>query len=100
MLLVAQLAFGCQSNPAGTPEVHFIEIKEMKFQPEMLVIKPGDSVVWNNQDIVDHDITVGEGKQWTSGRIHYGNSWGKTIRQSSDYHCFLHQVMKGKIVVK
>ena len=87
------------THPAGTG-LHFVEIKDMKFQPESLSVKKGDTVMWTNHDIVTHDITEEKSKAWTSGPLAPGQSWSLAVTKSADYYCSIHLVMKGKLTVQ
>ena len=82
------------------PQVHTVEMKQMKFQPAELTVQKGDTVVWINHDMVDHDVTEEPGKAWTSSLIRPGESWSLVVSQSADYYCSIHVVMKGKLVVQ
>ncbi len=82
------------------PNVHTVEIKQMKFQPEELIVQKGDTVVWINNDIVAHDVTEESRKTWTSSLLPAGKSWSLVVTQSADYYCSIHIVMKGKLVVQ
>ena len=84
----------------AVPRVYTVEIKQMKFQPEVLKVQKGDTVVWINNDIVAHDVTEEPNKAWTSSVMPSGKSWSLVITKSADYYCSIHVVMKGKLVVK
>ncbi len=86
-------------QPAG-PKLHVVEIKDMKFQPESLSVKRGDTVMWLNHDIVTHCVTEEKTKAWTSSNIIANASWKLVIKNDADYFCAIHQVMKGKITVQ
>lgn len=83
----------------NTATFHTIEIKQMKFHPSELRINKGDTVLWINRDITDHDVTEEANKAWTSSRLSTGKSWSKVVTESADYFCSLHVVMKGKLFV-
>lgn len=85
--------------PIG-PELHVVEIKDMKFQPESLSVKRGDTVMWINHDMVTHCVTEEKTKAWTSSNIVANASWKMVIKSDADYFCAIHQVMKGKITVQ
>ena len=87
------------SSHAG-PELHVVEIKDMKFQPEEISVKKGDTIVWVNRDMVTHCVTEENTKALTSSNIAAGNSWKMVIQSGADYFCAIHQVMKGKILVE
>jgi plastocyanin len=82
------------------PELHVVEIKDMKFQPEEISVKKGDTVMWINRDMVTHCVTEENKKAWTSSNIAAGASWKMVVENSADYFCAIHQVMKGKIIVQ
>lgn len=108
--LLAAIAMGCggsQNDPAATssdnvqnvPQRHVVEISQMKFVPDVLSVNKGDTIVWINKDMVDHDVTEEATHSWTSSKIPAGGSWEMIATKSEAYFCSLHVVMKGKIVV-
>ncbi len=87
------------AHPTG-PQLHIIEIKDMKFQPESLSVKRGDTVMWINRDMVTHCVSEENKKAWTSSNIVTGASWKMVVENNADYFCAIHQVMKGKIILE
>ena len=81
-------------------EVYQVEIKDMKFIPDSITVKKGDEVVFVNRDMVAHCVTEERSKAWTSSEIAAGASYLLVVKESSNYYCAIHTVMKGKIVVK
>jgi len=81
------------------PNHHNVEIKNMKFQPNVLFAHAGDTIIFTNDGIVPHDVTE-INKAWTSSELPVGKSWHFVVTKSTDYYCSIHQVMKGKIIVK
>jgi plastocyanin len=81
------------------PNTYTVEIRQMKFSPEVITVKKGDKIVFVNHDMVNHDITE-EGKAWSSSTLEPEKSWALTATESQNYYCSLHVVMKGKIIVK
>lgn len=101
MLLSIFLLSNCQNTSAkGSPKVHKVEIKGMNFQPAVINVQKGDTVIWTNMDIVAHDATEETKKEWSSSPIPNGKSWKMAVQKSANYFCSIHPVMKGKIVVK
>lgn len=109
-LLIAAIAMGCsrsQEEPAATPsdnsahvpQRYVVEISQMKFVPDTINVSKGDTIVWINKDLVEHDVTEEKTHAWTSSRIPAGGSWKMVATKSDDYFCSLHVVMKGKIIV-
>lgn len=98
-LLLLGMSTAC-SNAETPPTVHTVEIKGMKFEPALLIVEKGDSVIWVNKDIVAHDVTEETTEVWSSSKLTSGKSWGMTITKDFDYICNLHKVMQGKLRIK
>lgn len=84
----------------NTATFHTVLIKQMKFDPAELNLHKGDTVLWINKDITDHDVTEETRKAWTSSKLAVGKSWTRVIGETADYYCSIHVVMKGKLVVE
>lgn len=84
----------------NTSTFHTVEIKQMKFVPNELKLHKGDTVLWINKGITDHDITEVTKKAWTSSKLSVGKSWSKVVTESAEYFCSIHVVMKGKLIVE
>lgn len=85
---------------AGTgPETHIVRIMQMKFVPDVLNVHKGDTIMWINDDLVEHDVTEQTLMSWTSSRLSSGSSWKVVATNSETYYCSLHVIMKGQIVV-
>lgn len=113
-LIISPLIFGCNTAPhedPGPPQydvvktpvaptAHAVSIAQMKFIPETLRVHLGDTVVFTNKDVVDHDATALPDSSWSSHALHPGESWKWVADTSSDYFCSIHVVMRGTIVVE
>lgn len=79
---------------------HKVTIDSTSFVPAVLDIKVGDSVVWENKDIVAHTATA-KGT-FESGAIQSGKSWKRTFTTKADleYLCRYHPTMKGRVRVQ
>src|SRR5437868_3831144 len=97
--ILAASFFGLQS--LASPSTKDVVIENMKFNPEHLEIHPGDTVVWNNKDIVSHTVTE-EKELFNSGEVKPGASWKKTFRKESviSYRCLYHPNMKASLVIR
>ena len=81
-------------------------MKNIAFNPKTVTVSKGGTVVWTNDDSVNHDVTKssGPGPNFASGT---GNmSSGSTYKQTFNtpgtiqYRCTIHPGMTGTIVVK
>jgi len=81
-------------------KTHIIEIRDLKFIPNEISVKPGDVVQWINHDFIPHTATA-DNKKWNSELISAGAKWKITVRKEpiEDYFCIYHPGMKGKIRV-
>jgi plastocyanin len=79
---------------------HIVEIRQMEFQPAELNVRKGDKVIFENHDLVTHDITEEGNKSWSSSELAPGKSWSLTVTKNASYFCSLHPVMKGRLNVE
>lgn len=84
---------------ANVPKLHVVEITQMKFVPAVLNVSKGDTILWINKDMVEHDVTEKNLSSWTSSKMPAGASWKMVATKSEAYYCSLHVVMEGKIIV-
>jgi plastocyanin len=84
---------------AGAAE-HRVVIDAMQFSPQVVEVKPGDTIVWENRDMFAHNVT-GAAAGVRSGDLAPGKTWRYKVRAgtSFDYLCTLHPVMKGRVDV-
>ncbi|HEX9171624.1 MAG TPA: cupredoxin family copper-binding protein [Telluria sp.] len=96
-LAFAVLAGGAHAAPA----VHTVVIDGMRFIPQNLEVKAGDTVVWRNKDPFPHNATGAAGGP-VSPAIASGASWKFTAskRGRYPYLCTLHRTMTATLVVK
>ena len=82
-------------------KTHTITIEGMRFQPEVLTVASGDTIVWVNKDIVPHTATSKTGG-FDSKDIQVDKSWKYTIRTKGDfaYICTFHPTMKAMLRVE
>ena len=106
LLVAAVLAAGASAASAGdtattaaAPTV--IVIKGFAFSPSALTIAPGTTVTWVNEDESPHTI-ADNGKAFRSAALDTNDRFSYTFAQSGEftYHCTMHPMMVGKIVVK
>ncbi|MGW8123498.1 cupredoxin domain-containing protein [Roseivirga echinicomitans] len=87
-------------QPQQKPKKHIVEIKQLKFIPDYIEVNKGDTIIFINNDYVDHDVTEEKTKKWTSSLMKKGSSWSLVVKEDADYYCTLHVIMKGKIRIK
>jgi plastocyanin len=100
-LLVARATGAGKPAKGPKPVTHQVVIDKMKFIPAALTIKPGDSVVWVNNDVRDHTVDAADGS-FSSGNIGPGASFTQAFTKAGNhgYACSLHPRMRGTISVK
>lgn len=81
-------------------EDHTVRIEGMQFVPATLTVKPGDRIVWRNQDLVPHTATATPA--FDSGAIAPGRSWTQAAGRPGRYDvvCRFHPGMKATVVVQ
>jgi plastocyanin len=101
-MIAAALAVAVLAAPAhAAPAVHTVVIDGMRFIPQTLEVKAGDTVIWRNKDPFPHNA-VAPGGMLASPDIPTGGSWKfkATKRGSYAYLCTLHRTMTGTLTVK
>jgi plastocyanin len=78
-----------------------VTIRLLKFAPEKIEVKSGETVEWANADLTPHTATSQGGQEINSGAINAGASWRHTFPNSGTfpYFCTFHPEMKGIVVV-
>lgn len=88
------------AKPAYVPTAIAVSIAQMKFMPDTVEVHKGDTIVWTNNDVVDHDVTALPDSAFTSGPLHPGASWKWVADSTAYYFCSIHVVMRGRVLVK
>ena len=83
------------------PATHQVTIEAVRFDPQELTVKVGDTIVWMNHDPFPHTATA-VGRQFDSREIAAGRSWKYTARRKGvfAYACRLHPTMLGTLRVE
>lgn len=105
-VIAAVSATGSTPVLAGTaahlkPARHQVVIEAVRFDPQELTVKVGDTIVWVNHDPFPHTTTA-VGKQFDSHEIAAGHSWKYTAKKVGvfAYACSLHPTMLGTLRVE
>jgi plastocyanin len=98
LILCAMVVFAVDQRK---PKTHTVAIEGMRFQPEMLTVERGDTIVWVNKDLVPHTATSKAGN-FDSKLIEADKSWKYTVRKKGDfaYICTFHPTMKAMLQVE
>lgn len=85
---------------AADSAMHTVEIHNLKFLPEVVVVRPGDRVRWINRDIAPHTATA-LNESWDTGELGLGDGAEIEITGdiATDYYCAFHPHMWGQIKV-
>jgi len=91
---------GIDLATAAGPTTHTVVIDGVKYEPETVTVKRGDTIVWINKDPFPHTVTA-KGV-FDSHEIAAGKSWKYTARKAGEYAyvCTLHPNMKGTLKVE
>ena len=96
LFLLAALVLPC----AAWSATHEVTIEGMKFEPAVVTVRPGDTVVWRNKDVVPHTATANG--VFDSKEIAAGKRWSWSARKPGRhaYVCTYHPGMQGTVVVQ
>ena len=86
---------------APTSASHTVTIEGTSFQPKVLTVKVGDSIVWVDKDPFPHTVTSRAG-DFDSHEIQPGKSWTYTAETMGTfpYICTPHPVMQAILRVQ
>ena len=92
------------NTPIGEKTLFEIDIKDFLYSSAELKIKAGSTVIWTNRDKAIHTVTSDSGgkAELNSGLMDQGETYTHNFTAVGvfNYHCNIHQMMKGKIVVE
>ncbi|QCP54868.1 copper-binding protein [Trinickia violacea] len=93
------------ASPAGradeAPATYVVTIEQMRFNPPVLKVRPGDRVTWVNKDLVPHTASA-TSKAFESHSIAPNASWSYVVRTRGNfaYGCDFHPTMHGTLDVR
>lgn len=87
--------------PTSNRKRHTVSMSAFQYSPVVLHASVGDTVVWENRDIVPHTADADSGA-WKSGDIPAKGKRMTVVRRKGEqpFTCLYHSNMKGKLVVK
>jgi len=85
------------NQPSGET---YVNISNFSFQPQVVTVAPGATIVWKNMDGVPHHI-LSQGS-FESSDLNQGDEYRFTFLTTGtfDYICKIHPSMQGRIIVK
>jgi amicyanin len=85
------------SMPVATEAV---DIKNFGFSPATITVPAGSTVVWTNDDSIQHDITF-NGGSIASSVLNHNDTFSHTFPTAGtyDYICSIHPFMHGTVIV-
>lgn len=97
-ILTALVVCWLGSVPACA-ETIYVTIDKMVFEPTEISAKVGDTIVWDNKDVVAHTATASN-KDWDI-MVGPKRSGPLVMKKagSVDYFCKFHPNMKGRLIV-
>jgi plastocyanin len=90
-----EAAVQAAANPAA------VKIDNFNFTPPTLVVTPGTTVTWTNDDDSPHSVREKDGK-FKSAALDTDDTFSQTFAAPGEYEyfCSIHPRMVGKIIVK
>ena len=98
---VAVLAFG-PSLVRAEPSAITVKIDNFAFDSQTVIVSPGSTVTWVNEDDAPHTVVADDGKSFRSRTLDTGDRFSFTFASAGTfgYFCSVHPHMTGKVVVK
>lgn len=94
---MSMAATATNNAPVATDAV---SIKNFGFSPATITITAGSTVVWTNDDSVQHDVTF-DGGGIASSVLNHKDTFSHTFPTAGTYHyiCSIHPFMHGTVIV-
>ncbi|WP_227984228.1 cupredoxin domain-containing protein [Nocardia spumae] len=92
------------ATPTATqPAAVTVDVHKMKFSPENITVKVGDTVTWKFSDKVPHAVQgIGDSAMGINSPIISDGEWSHTFTVAGTYRylCPLHPEMRGTVTVR
>ena len=87
------------TQDSSSSEFIQVKITNFSFNPQVLNIHKGDTVMWTNMDSAPHTVAS---KDFKSATLNKNDTFKFTFNStgSFDYVCSFHSEMTGKVIVK
>ena len=99
MAMAAQSA-GKAAGASAPVATEAVGIKNFAFSPATITVTAGSTVVWTNNDSIQHDITF-DGGSIVSSVLNHNDTFSHTFPTAGTYHyiCSIHPFMHGTVIV-
>ena len=86
---------------AAAKPATIVHIRDDAFVPASITVRAGDAVTFVNDDDDAHTATADDGS-WDSEGLNQGQQWNHAFAKAGTvrYHCTVHPMMHGIVVVK
>jgi amicyanin len=93
-------AVGNAANASAAVATEAVQIKNFAFSPATITVKAGSTVVWTNNDAIQHDVTF-DGGGIASSVLNHSDTFSHTFPAAGTYHyiCSIHPFMHGTVIV-
>jgi plastocyanin len=100
-VLLVPVAYAIGAAERVSAKQHVVTIEGLQFKPDTLNVRVGDTIVWNNKDLVPHTVTALD-KSFQSLTIAPDSSWTYKPDKAGTfaYVCSFHPIMKATLIVK
>lgn len=97
---MAGMAASGSANHGAAVATTSVAIKGFAFKPGTITVKAGATVVWTNNDSVDHNVTF-DGNAIASLDLGTNDTFSHTFATPGTYHyiCTIHPFMHGTVIV-
>ena len=103
-LTAALILPGCGDGggSGGGAEKRTVSMKDLRFHPATLSVRPGETVTWRNDEAVDHNVVATKGARFRSRAFGGGRTYRFTPAGAGvvRYVCTLHPGMEGTLLVR
>lgn len=84
---------------ADGPRSATVSMVSLTFQPEVMAVRKGTEVIFENNDVAPHTVTDAVGKAFDSGTINSRKVFKLVVNDTIEYTCLIHPSMRGKIIL-
>lgn len=99
--LTAAALTACTDPPVGQEQT--VNMLLWSYAPNTLMVTPGTTVAFVNNDFVPHTVTSRDGGPLASGHMpRFGSVYTYTFNEVGEfpYFCVYHPFMEGKVIVR